>query len=104
MYEKKDKYDEGAGHGPHCPLCAPRRAHVPSEFTVSQARYLNWLLFSAPPMRRLLLTALGLCTAAVCSTVDSYVASESPFAKTGLLANIGPSGSMSSGAYVSVTF
>lgn len=54
-------------------------------------------------MRRLLLTALGLCTAAVCSTVDSYVASESPFAKTGLLANIGPSGSMSSGAYVSVT-
>lgn len=32
------------------------------------------------------------------SVVDSYIATESPIAKAGLLANIGPSGSKSSGA------
>ncbi|KAI0064139.1 glucoamylase [Artomyces pyxidatus] len=44
--------------------------------------------------------ALGLVGTAFSqsSTVKSYVASESPIAKAGLLANIGPSGSKSSGA------
>ena len=34
------------------------------------------------------------------STVDSYIATESPLAKAGLIANIGPSGAKSSGAKV----
>jgi glucoamylase len=34
--------------------------------------------------------------------VDSYLASEAPIAKAGLLANIGPSGSKSSGAKAGV--
>ena len=34
------------------------------------------------------------------SSVDTYVASESPIAKAGLLANIGPNGAKSSGAKV----
>lgn len=33
-------------------------------------------------------------------TVDSYIGKESPIAKAGLLANIGPDGSKSSGASV----
>lgn len=37
-------------------------------------------------------------TLAQSSTVDAYVASQSPLAKAGLLANIGPSGSKSMGA------
>ncbi|KAG6377015.1 glycoside hydrolase family 15 protein [Boletus reticuloceps] len=45
-------------------------------------------------MRRFLLTLLAV--KAVCST---YVATESPISKAGLLANIGSSGSLSSGAY-----
>lgn len=36
------------------------------------------------------------------STVDAYLASESPIAKAGLLANIGPSGSKASGAKAGV--
>ena len=55
-------------------------------------------------MRFALLTALvGLAASAFAqsSTADAYVASESPIAKAGLLANIGPSGSKSSGAKVS---
>lgn len=54
-------------------------------------------------MRRVLLTLLsvvGYCLAQ--SSVDSYVATESPIAKAGLLANIGPDGSKSAGAKVSV--
>jgi hypothetical protein len=34
------------------------------------------------------------------STIDSYIAMEEPIAKAGLLANIGPDGSKSSGAAV----
>lgn len=34
------------------------------------------------------------------TSVDSYVASESPIARAGLLANIGPSGAKASGAKV----
>ncbi|KAH0831981.1 glycoside hydrolase family 15 protein [Lanmaoa asiatica] len=52
-------------------------------------------------MLRILLSTLGISTAAV-RTVDSYVSTESPIAKAGLLANIGPSGSMASGAYPGV--
>ncbi|KAF8443015.1 glycoside hydrolase family 15 protein [Boletus edulis BED1] len=48
-------------------------------------------------MRRFLLTLLAV--KAVCSPVDTYIATESPIAKAGLLANIGSSGSLSSGAY-----
>ena len=46
---------------------------------------------------------LALCcstTVLTQSTVDSYIERESPIAKAGLLANIGPSGSKSSGAKV----
>ncbi|TFY50912.1 hypothetical protein EVJ58_g10834 [Rhodofomes roseus] len=50
-------------------------------------------------MRLSLSYALGLAAAAVAQTnVSSYIATESPIAKAGVLANIGPSGSLSSGA------
>jgi hypothetical protein len=54
-------------------------------------------------MRVLLLSTLGLCSSILCqsSLVDSYVSTELPIAKAGLLANIGPDGSKSSGAKVS---
>ena len=48
------------------------------------------------------LAALAVGAYAQSSSVDAYVASESPAAKAGLLANIGPSGSKSSGAKVSI--
>lgn len=52
-----------------------------------------------------LLTTVSLVAAAFAqSTVDSYIASEGPIAKTGLLANIGSSGSKSQGAKVSALF
>ncbi|KAJ7029291.1 glucoamylase [Mycena alexandri] len=55
--------------------------------------------FSQTRMRVVLLSALTACAAVLGqSSVDSYVATESPIAKAGLLANIGPSGSKSSGA------
>lgn len=52
---------------------------------------------------RLLLPAAALLawvgyTGAQTNTADTYLASESPIAKTGLLANIGSSGSKSAGA------
>lgn len=49
-----------------------------------------------------LLSALCYCAAVVAqsSVVNQYVATESPIAKVGLLANIGPSGAKSSGAKV----
>ena len=55
-------------------------------------------------MRLLALTALVSLACSVfgqSSTAVSYIATESPIAKAGLLANIGPSGSKSSGAKVS---
>ena len=36
-----------------------------------------------------------------CETVDSYITTESPIAKAGVLANIGPNGARSMGAKVS---
>ena len=52
-------------------------------------------------MRSIIVSALAFCTAVFAqSIVDQYVASESPIAKAGILANIGPSGSKSSGAAV----
>lgn len=50
------------------------------------------------------LTVVAFCSAvfAQSSVVDQYVATESPLAKAGLLANIGPSGSKSSGAAAGV--
>lgn len=58
---------------------------------------------TSPKMRLLALTALVslACSVFAQTSVDSYVATESPIAKAGLLANIGPSGSKSSGAKVS---
>ncbi|EKM51697.1 glycoside hydrolase family 15 protein [Phanerochaete carnosa HHB-10118-sp] len=56
-------------------------------------------------MRFLVLTSLASLLTSVLgqsSSVDSYVASESPIAKAGLLANIGPSGAKSSGAKAGV--
>ena len=53
-------------------------------------------------MRFALLTSLiALATAAFAQSADDYVKSEGPIAKAGLLANIGPDGSKSSGAKVS---
>lgn len=51
-----------------------------------------------------LVSSLGLCASAFAqsSTVNSYVSTESPIAKAGVLANIGPSGAKSSGAYPGV--
>ncbi|TBU27148.1 glucoamylase [Dichomitus squalens] len=48
------------------------------------------------------LAALAVGAYAQSSSVDAYVASESPAAKAGLLANIGPSGSKASGAKAGV--
>ena len=52
----------------------------------------------------LLSTLVGLAVGALAqsSTADSFVASESPIAHAGLLANLGPSGSKSQGAKVSL--
>lgn len=54
-------------------------------------------------MRVVLLSVLGLCAGvfAQLGVVDPYIAKMSPIAKAGLLANIGPNGSRSSGAKVS---
>ncbi|KAJ6452536.1 glucoamylase [Mycena vitilis] len=50
-------------------------------------------------MRVVLFSALSLCAAVFAQTsVDSYIASESPIAKAGMLANIGASGAKSQGA------
>lgn len=51
-----------------------------------------------------LLTSVTLVTAAFAQTnsVDSYIASQSPIAKAGVLANIGGSGSKAQGAKVSL--
>ena len=38
------------------------------------------------------------------TSVDSYISTESPIAKAGLLANIGPSGAKSNGAKVNTRF
>ncbi|KAF7298796.1 Glucoamylase [Mycena indigotica] len=55
-------------------------------------------------MRVLLVSALALYGAALAkpSAVDSYVAKESPIAKAGLLANIGPKGAKAAGAKAGV--
>jgi glucoamylase len=51
-------------------------------------------------MRFTLLSTIGLWASSIVafSSVDEYIATESPIAKAGMLANIGPSGSKSSGA------
>ncbi|KAJ7022742.1 glucoamylase [Mycena alexandri] len=54
-------------------------------------------------MRGFLLSALSFCASVVAQTsVDSYVATESPIAKQGILNNIGPNGSKSQGAKAGV--
>ncbi|KAG6827334.1 hypothetical protein H0H92_012183 [Tricholoma furcatifolium] len=54
-------------------------------------------------MRSVLLSALVFCASVLGSNVvDQYVAREGPIAKAGLLANIGSTGSRSSGAYPGV--
>ncbi|KAJ7069525.1 glucoamylase [Mycena amicta] len=54
-------------------------------------------------MRVVFVSALALCGAVLGQTaVDSYVTTESPIAKAGLLANIGPSGAKASGAKAGV--
>ncbi|KAJ6584037.1 glucoamylase [Mycena vulgaris] len=54
-------------------------------------------------MRVALLSALSVCVSVLAQTsVDTYVATEGPIAKAGLLANIGPSGSKSQGAKAGV--
>ncbi|KAJ7367346.1 glucoamylase [Mycena albidolilacea] len=54
-------------------------------------------------MRVVLLSALSVCVSVLAQTsVDSYIATESPIAKAGVLANIGPSGSKSQGAKAGV--
>ena len=53
----------------------------------------------------LLFTLVGLAVRALAqsSAADAYVASESPIAKSGVLANIGPDGSKSQGAKVELS-
>lgn len=55
-------------------------------------------------MRSIFISVVGFCAAVFAqpSVVDQYVAIESPIAKAGILANIGPSGSKSSGAAVCI--
>ncbi|KAL6308371.1 glucoamylase [Sparassis latifolia] len=50
-------------------------------------------------MRLTLVSVLGLIARTVSQSVSSYISTESPIAKAGVLANIGPDGSLSSGAY-----
>ena len=59
---------------------------------------------SLSKMKLLALAGLGSLLTSVLgqsTSVTSYIASESPIAKAGLLANIGPSGAKSSGAKAS---
>lgn len=58
-----------------------------------------------PSMRSILLSMLGLSSAIFPQsiTVDQYIATESPIAEQGLLANIGPSGAKCLGAKASVS-
>ncbi|KAF7348265.1 Glycoside hydrolase family 15 protein [Mycena sanguinolenta] len=59
--------------------------------------------FAPTKMRISLLSALSVSVAVLAQTsVDSYIATESPIAKAGVLANIGPSGSKSQGAKAGV--
>jgi glucoamylase len=52
-------------------------------------------------MRVVFLSALCVCVSVLAQTsVDTYIATESPIAKAGILANIGSSGSKSEGAKV----
>ena len=64
--------------------------------------YLKAFLFPRvprPSMRLLsLVTACSFVAVSLQQNVDSYVQSETPIAKAGVLANIGPNGSKSSGA------
>ncbi|KAF8158200.1 glucoamylase [Crassisporium funariophilum] len=54
-------------------------------------------------MRSIVLSLIGFCAVVFSqSTVDQYVATESPIAKAGMLANIGPSGAKASGAKAGV--
>ncbi|EPQ54537.1 glucoamylase [Gloeophyllum trabeum ATCC 11539] len=53
-------------------------------------------------MYRFLVCALGLLGTVLAQSVDSYVGSEGPIAKAGVLANIGPNGSKASGAAAGV--
>ncbi|KAH7914250.1 glycoside hydrolase family 15 protein [Hygrophoropsis aurantiaca] len=54
-------------------------------------------------MRRFILSALGLCASLSWATsVETYISTEGPIAKAGVLANIGAEGSKSSGAYPGV--
>jgi glucoamylase len=56
-------------------------------------------------MRSIIFSVVGFCAAVFAqplSGVDQYVATESIIAKAGVLANIGPSGSKSSGAAVCI--
>lgn len=59
-------------------------------------------LFSVHKMYRFLVCALGLLGTVLAQSVDSYVGSEGPIAKAGVLANIGPNGSKASGAAAGV--
>ena len=54
------------------------------------------------PSRSTLLSLVSLAALCVAQTVDSYIATEGAIAKTGVLANIGPSGSKASGAKAGV--
>lgn len=62
------------------------------------------VLLHTAKMRFLLLSVVGFCASAFAqsSIVDQYVLTQSPIAKAGVLANIGPSGSKSAGARVGV--
>ena len=59
-----------------------------------------------PSMRSILLTAFAFCAAVFAqnAAVDQFVATQYPISKAGVLANIGPSGSKSSGAKVYFCF
>ncbi|TFK52523.1 glucoamylase [Heliocybe sulcata] len=53
-------------------------------------------------MYRFFVCALGIAGTVLGQSVDSYISSEGPIAKAGVLANIGPSGSKASGAAAGV--
>lgn len=80
------------------------------EFAIYKASFCDLytsVTYLIPPlhvnMRTFILSALGVCSVvAQSSTVDSYISTESPIARSGLLANIGANGNKSASAKVGI--
>ena len=78
------------------------RIHPRFESSISLQRFTTHVALFALHMRLWHFSTVGLFASTVAqSGVDQYVLKETPIAQAGVLANIGPNGAKSSGAYVS---